>query len=84
MPTMTIEETTRPQPTDEQLKRLGLTRERWDAIRAEHAVREARAPNVGDPAPDFELPVLGDRDQKVRLSEFKDSRPVALIFGSYT
>ena len=70
--------------TDEMLQRIGLTRERWEEMRAEHAAREARAPNVGDPAPDFELPVLGDRDQKVRLADFKDSRPVALIFGSYT
>ena len=84
MPAMTTQEAGRPQPTDEQLKRIGLTRERWEEIGAEHAVREARAPNVGDPAPGFELPVLGDRDQKVRLSDFKDSRPVALIFGSYT
>ena len=84
MPTMTTQETTRPQPTDEQLKRLGLTRERMEEMRAEHAVREARAPNVGDPAPAFELPVLGDRERKVRLAEFKDSRPVGLIFGSYT
>ena len=38
---------------------------------------------VGDPAPDFELPLLGG-EGKVRLSAFKGDRPVALIFGSYT
>ena len=46
--------------------------------------REERAPNVGDSAPDFDLPVLGEREQTVRLSHFRDKRPVALIFGSYT
>ncbi len=76
--------TERRQPTDEQLQRVGLTRERWESIQAEHREREAHAPNVGDPAPDFELPVLGDRKQTVRLSDFSGKRPVALIFGSYT
>ena len=38
---------------------------------------------VGDQAPDFTLPVLG-RSETVRLSSFRNSRPVALIFGSYT
>ena len=37
----------------------------------------------GEPAPDFELPRLGD-GQLVRLSSFRGDRPVALIFGSYT
>ncbi len=82
---MTTESATpRPQPTDEQLARIGLTRERWERMRAEHAEREARAPNVGDPAPNFELPRLGDAEQTVRLSDFRGKRPVALIFGSYT
>ncbi len=82
---MTTESATpRPQPTDEQLQRVGLTRERWERMCAEHEAREARAPNMGDPAPDFELPVLGDRAQTVRLSDFRGQRPVALIFGSYT
>lgn len=38
---------------------------------------------IGDPAPDFSLPILG-RSETVRLSSFRNSRPVALIFGSYT
>ena len=38
---------------------------------------------VGDPAPDFTLPVL-HRDQKVTLSEEYRHRPVVLVFGSYT
>lgn len=69
---------------DEVLERLGLTRERWEAIQKEILEREARAPNVGDTAADFELPVLGDTERTVRLSDFRDKRPVAIIFGSYT
>jgi hypothetical protein len=38
---------------------------------------------VGDPAPDFSLPVL-KKDKEVKLSSFKDKKPVVLIFGSYT
>ena len=38
---------------------------------------------VGDPAPDFELPTL-DHSRTVKLSAEYRSKPVALIFGSYT
>jgi len=38
---------------------------------------------VGDTAPDFELPTL-DHSRKVRLSSEYASAPVVLIFGSYT
>lgn len=44
----------------------------------------------GDPAFDFELPLLdgaGGRTvtaETVRLSSFAGERPVALVFGSYT
>jgi hypothetical protein len=71
-------------PTDEQLQRLNLTRERWEAIQAALRVREARAPRVGGHALDFDLPLLSDRARSVRLSSFHGKRPVALIFGSYT
>lgn len=37
----------------------------------------------GDVAPDFTLGSL-DGKQKVRLSDFRGKRPVALVFGSYT
>ena len=77
----------RPQPrqiTDEMLQRIGLSRERLEAMQEEHRQREERAPNVGDAAPEFELPTLGDRNQTVRLSDFQGKRPVALVFGSYT
>ena len=48
----------------------------WMSARAGHLA-------VGDPAPDFALPVLhGDR--VVTLSEEIREKPVVLIFGSYT
>jgi peroxiredoxin len=37
----------------------------------------------GDPAHDFELPLV-DGGGTVRLSSFAGTRPVALVFGSYT
>ena len=41
------------------------------------------APKEGDTAPDFGLrDVKGERS--VRLSDFRDQKPVALVFGSYT
>jgi hypothetical protein len=39
--------------------------------------------HVGDAAPDFELPTI-DHRQTVRLSSQYASKPVVLIFGSYT
>jgi hypothetical protein len=39
--------------------------------------------DVGSPAPDFTLPML-DRASQVRLSSFRGSQPVVLVFGSYT
>jgi hypothetical protein len=63
---------------------LLLTSREWrcHAISWERA-NDAKAPKVGDLAPDFEL-----RDPSgntvVRLSDFRGKRPVALVFGSYT
>lgn len=37
----------------------------------------------GDDAPDFHLR-KSKSEEKVRLSSFQGSKPVALIFGSYT
>ena len=37
----------------------------------------------GDPAPDFELETV-DHQSRVRLSAFRGSKPVVLVFGSYT
>jgi len=41
------------------------------------------APKVGDLASDFELYDLNGRDT-VRLSDFREHKPVALVFGSFT
>jgi peroxiredoxin len=43
----------------------------------------ARAPCEGDPAPDFRLWDVHGQNP-VQLSDFKGTRPVALVFGSYT
>jgi len=37
----------------------------------------------GDLTPDFNLPTL-DHKSRVQLSSFRGSRPVVLVFGSYT
>jgi len=57
--------------------------ERRAALLGFIAQRETHAPAVGAEAPDFELPRLGG-DERVRLSSFRYSTPVALIFGSFT
>ena len=44
---------------------------------------DPRAPKSGDVAPDFELRDVNG-ENPVRLSSFKDKKPVALIFGSVT
>lgn len=38
---------------------------------------------TGDMAPDFRLPTL-NRQEMVQLSSFRGSKPVVLVFGSYT
>ena len=45
--------------------------------------RDEMGPCVGEIAPDFDLKRLGS-DGRVRLSNFRGRRPVALAFGSYT
>lgn len=60
-------------PADEQVPN-------WPEIRA-MMMREA--PQVGDVAPDFELTAL-DGNSTIRLTEFEPTRPVVLIFGSWT
>lgn len=45
--------------------------------------RDEMGPKVGEVPPDFLLKLMGS-DERVRLSSFKGSRPVALVFGSYT
>lgn len=46
-------------------------------------VRDETGPNFGEAAPDFSLKRLGS-EERVRLSDFRGRRPVALAFGSYT
>ena len=43
----------------------------------------AKAPKVGDEAPDFELCDIHG-ENPVRLSDFQGDKPVALVFGSFT
>lgn len=38
---------------------------------------------VGDPAPDFLLPLVKGKGE-IRLSAYQGKKPVVLIFGSYT
>lgn len=54
-----------------------------DARRAAQDMRQEGRLKAGDPAPDFDLLRRGG-EGRVRLSAFKDQKPVALIFGSYT
>jgi hypothetical protein len=66
---------------------MGLSVAEYKDIRAAKLAREARAPAVGDMAPDFEVERLsndrGRTGETFRLSE-KRGAPVALVFGSYT
>ena len=62
-----------------------------DDVMASPVYLALRTPDlaVGDPAFDFELPLLdGETHERtgetVRLSSFTGDRPVALVFGSYT
>jgi hypothetical protein len=54
-------------------------------VLASEDYRDLSTPKVseGDPAPDFELPLLG-RDGTARLSSLVAEQPVGLVFGSYT
>lgn len=54
----------------------------WEA-RSWHKRYGADAPKAGDVAPDFELGDVNG-ENSVRLSSFRDQKPVALIFGSFT
>ncbi len=46
-------------------------------------LRDETGPKVGAEAPDFCLKRLGT-EERVRLSDYRGRRPVALAFGSYT
>ena len=44
---------------------------------------DAHAPKMGEIAPDFELRDANGQNP-VRLSDFRQKKPVALVFGSFT
>ncbi len=48
------------------------------------APRRPQPPKAGELAPDWELPSAQNPEEMIRLSSFKDDKPVALIFGSHT
>lgn len=77
-----------PEPFVESLGvMMQKTREQLREGFRKEAEREANAPQVGDPAPDFELELLspaGDRTGDMRRLSAHRGRPVALVFGSYT
>ncbi len=60
-----------------------MTGEKMAVLRRLMLRRDEITPNVGDKAPDFDLPVLHGDGERVRLSDLH-GKPVALIFGSYT
>lgn len=63
--------------------REDLPPEEWAKVEGPMKQRDANAPQVGGPAPDFHLSVMG-ADEKVRLSDHAGKSAVALIFGNYT
>ncbi len=71
----------------ERLKRLNISPEDYIKVKQEADERERRVPEIGDPAPDFELErISGDGKRTgdhVRLSSLR-GKPVLLYFGSYT
>ena len=64
-----------------------ITEAEFDAYHVWREERQARVPQPGSPAPDFELDRLGTDGtrggERVRLSAQRGT-PVALVFGSYT
>ncbi len=56
---------------------------KWKRIRERQKELDASAPKAGDVAPDFELRDVNG-ENPVWLSEFREQKPVALIFGSFT
>lgn len=73
--------------TPEQWKKMGITKEQFQARREKARLREKAAPKVGERAPDFDLKRMSPEgrltERRIRLSDLR-GRPVALVFGSYT
>ena len=53
------------------------------SLMAEQKALDAKAHRVGDLAPDFTLHDIEGKDS-VTLSDFREKKPVALVFGSFT
>ncbi len=73
--------------TDEELKKRGMTRDGFTKRWAERLKLDESAPQVGEPAPDFELELLtpaGKRTGELFKLSSARGKPVGLIFGSYT
>ena len=54
-----------------------------DDSKAWHELHGPNAPEVGDPAPDFELRD-STGENPMHLSDYAGKKPVALVFGSFT
>lgn len=52
----------------------------WDQTRQ---LMARRAPAVGEPAPDFTLPLI-EGGKPIRRSVLQGGRPMVLVFGSFT
>lgn len=62
---------------------MSTTIDHIKALRAWQGRYDATAPKVGNLAPDFELYDVNG-ENRVRLSDFRGRKPVALVFGSFT
>ncbi len=68
-------------------EQMNISREQFENIPRAMAEREKRTPEVGSPAPDFELKRLdgeGSLTQETLCLSSLRRRPVALVFGSDT
>ena len=63
--------------------RMARTFQNKDEVNRWHDQYGPLAPRAGDAAPDFELQDAR-AERSVQLSDFRDDRPVALVFGSFT
>ena len=82
-----MEETLR-NATDEWLETRGFTRDELRGHMERRVERDqAKSPNVGDPAPNFDLALIGAGGEltgaRLQLSSLA-GRPVGLLFGSFT
>ena len=75
---------------EEMLERMGITRDGFREIRRVMAERDTKTPPAGSQAPDFEIERLSaegvrtGKSFRLSTSLAAHSKPVALVFGSYT